>query len=191
MPVDEQTAAEVLGAVVTGRRKAKVLPVIIVDQQEKLPLTRFFDPTKVSVEVAHLATGDYSLKTASHLVAIERKGVSDLLACVTSDRDRFFDQMRRLRDYPSRFLIVEATKASIEAGAYERDVKPSSVTGTLMSLAVRYNIVPVYCKDQKEAAERVQWILLKVAELKKDGFYKAYEESLGMVNEEETAGGIP
>lgn len=188
MPVDEQTAIDVLGAVPTGRRKAKVLPVVIVDQQEKLPLTRFFDPEKVRVEVAHLATGDYSLKGCTHLVAVERKGLADILACVTSDRDRFFDQMRRLRDYPSRFLIVEATKATIEAGAYERDVKPSSVTGTLMSLAVRYNIVPVYCKDQREAAERVQWILLKVAELKKDGFYKAYEESLGMVTEEQADG---
>jgi ERCC4-type nuclease len=186
-PVDESDATAVFpDAVNKGRRaKAKVLPTIIVDQQEKLPLTRYFDPKLVQVETAHLATGDYSLKTASHLVAIERKGLADILTCVTADRDRFYDQMRRLRDYPSRFLIVEATKATIEAGAYERDIKPSSVTGTLMSLAVRYNIVPVYCKDQREAAERVQWILLKVAELQKEGFYKAYEESLGIVPDAE------
>ncbi|HEY5957640.1 MAG TPA: ERCC4 domain-containing protein, partial [Polyangiaceae bacterium] len=184
MVVTESDAIEVLGAVPKGTRKAKVLPTIIVDQQEKLPLTRFFDPAKVRVEVAHLETGDYSLKGCTHLVAVERKGLADILECVTADRDRFYDQMRRLRDYPSRFLVVEATKATIEAGAYERAIKPSSVTGTLMSLAVRYNIVPVYCKDQKEAAERVQWILLKVAELKAEGFYKAYEESLGIVPEE-------
>lgn len=179
MTITEQDAADVLGAKPKSRRGP--LPTILVDQQEKTPLTRHFDPKLVQVETVHLSTGDYSLKGATELVAVERKSLGDLLHCATEDRDRFYDQMRRLRDYPARFLVVEATRATIEAGAYERDVKPSSVTGTLMSLAVRWNIVPVYCKDQKEAAERVQWILLKVAKLKAEGFYDEYLAQLGVV----------
>ena len=173
MPVSEQDAAETLGAVVKSKRGP--LPVILVDNQEKQPLTRYFDQTKVQVEVVHLETGDYSLRGGSDLLAIERKNLKDLLSCVTAERQRFMDQMRRLKNYPSRFLIVEATRATIEAGAYDRDVKPSSIVGTLLGLAVRWNICVVYCKDQKEAAERVQWICLKVAELQKEGFYDAIE----------------
>jgi ERCC4-type nuclease len=189
----DTTAEEVIGtaqavfpnAVVKSRRKP--LPTIIVDQQEKTPLTRFFDPNEVRVEVTHLETGDYSLAGATHLLAIERKAMTDLLNCVTAERDRFMDQMRRLKNYPSRFLIVEATRATIEAGAYDRAVKPSSIVGTLLGLAVRWNICVVYCKDQKEAAERVQWICLKVAELQKEGFYADFEATLGVVPEGGTA----
>lgn len=168
-------AKEVLGAVVKETRKPR--PTIIIDQQEKLPLTRYFDEKQVRVEVAHLETGDYSLAGATDILAIERKSMGDLLTCVTNDRERFMDQMRRLKNYPSRFLIVEATRATIEAGAYDRDVKPSSIVGTLLGLAVRWNICVVYCKDQREAAERVQWICLKVAELQKEGFYNDYCQS--------------
>lgn len=165
-------ACEVLGAVVKERRgKAKVRPTIIVDQQEKLPLTRYFDPALVQVESAHLETGDYSLVGATHLVAIERKHMTDLLNCVTTERERFMDQMRRLKNYPSRFLVVESTKSALEAGEYERAIRSSSVVNTLLGIAVRWNICVVYCKDQAAAAERVQWILLKVAQLQKEGFY--------------------
>lgn len=169
MTVTEADAEQVLGAKVKSRRGP--LPTIIQDVQEKTPLARYFDAGKVQVETTHLETGDYSLKGATHLLAIERKSLPDLLHCVTHDRERFMDQMRRMKNYPTRFLIVEATRATIEAEGYRTNVGSSSVIGTLLGLAVRWNICVVYCKDQKEAAERVAWICLKVAELQKEGFY--------------------
>lgn len=172
-----EDAKQVLGAVHReARAKPKPLTTIVVDQQEKTPLTRYFDPKLIRVESVHLETGDYSLANGTHLLAIERKSLPDLLHCVTHDRERFMDQMRRLKNYPSRFLIVEATRATIEAEGYRQDVRSSSVVGTLLGLAVRWNICVVYCKDQKEAAERVQWICLKVAQLQKEGFYEEAEK---------------
>jgi len=171
-------------------RVAKPLPVIVIDQQEKLPLTRYFDPAKVRVETGiHLETGDYSLAGATHLLAIERKHLSDLLNCVTSERDRFMDQCRRLKNYPSRFLIVESTRSNIEAGGYDRLVGTKSIINTLLGIGVRWNICVVYCRDQKEAAEKVQWICLKVAQLQKEGFYDESElpgrtELLGQCGDE-------
>lgn len=174
MPVAESDATEVLGAVVRKRRaKAKPLPVIIVDQQEKLPLTRYFDPKLVRVESAHLETGDYSLAGATELLAIERKGLGDLLSCITSDRERFMDQMRRLKNYPTRFLIVEATREQIEAEVYSRNVRSSSVVNSLLGVAVRWNICVQYCDGPKEAARMVQWVCLKVAQLQMEKFYDA------------------
>ena len=57
----------------------------ILDTREQLPL----DLHPLRVEVAGLDTGDYWLKGLEHLVAVERKGLSDLLACIGSERERF------------------------------------------------------------------------------------------------------
>lgn len=151
--------------------KPKPRPVIIVDAQEKQPLTRHFDPELVQVETTHLETGDYSLAGATHLLAIERKSLPDLLHCCTHDRERFMDQMRRLKNYPSRFLIIEATREAIEAEVYARNVRAASVVNTLLGVAVRWNVCVQYCDGPKEAARMVQWICLKVAQLQKEGFY--------------------
>lgn len=152
-------------------KQAKPRPTIIVDVQEKLPLTRYFDPELVKVETAHLETGDYSLAGATHLVAVERKGLGDLLSCITGERERFMDQMRRLRNYPTRFLVIEATREAIEAEVYSRNVRALSVVNSLLGVAVRWNVCVQYCDGPKEAARMVQWICLKVAQLQKEGFY--------------------
>ncbi len=171
MPVDEQTAAEVLGAVVKERRKAKVLPVVIVDNQEKLPLTPYFKASEVTVEVAHLETGDYSVKSATHLLAIERKSLNDLLSCSGNDRERFMDQMRRLKNYRCKFLIVEADEQDIADGIYESRVHPASVLGTLMTVQVRWGINVIHASGQADAARRVSWICRKVHQLQEEKFF--------------------
>ena len=58
-------------ALAKRRAKARPRPTIIVDQQEKTPLTRYFDPELVKVESAHLETGDYSLAGATLEVGAE------------------------------------------------------------------------------------------------------------------------
>lgn len=168
-------AREVLGATVRSRSKPR--PIIIIDQQEKLPLTRWFDETKVRVEVAHLETGDYSLAGGTELLAIERKSLVDLLNCCTQDRERFMDQMRRLKNYPSRFLVVEATREVIEAELYSKRVKSSSVVNALLGIGVRWNVCVHYCDGPKEAARMVQWICLKVAQLQREGFYDGLDQT--------------
>ena len=44
-----------------------------------------------------LTTGDYSLAGFTDKVAIERKELSDLIGCLTHDRDRFTRELERLR----------------------------------------------------------------------------------------------
>ena len=167
-------AVEILGAVHRETRKPR--PVIIVDQQEKLPLTRFFDPAMVQVETAALSTGDYSLKGATELLAIERKSLADLLHCCTTDRERFMDQLRRMKNYPTRFLVVEAKREEIESEIYTRNVRAASVINTVLGAAVRWNICVEYRDSPADAARMVQWICLKVAQLQREGFYDSKKE---------------
>ena len=112
---------------------------------------------------------------ATHLLAIERKGLPDLLGCCTHDRERFMDQMRRMKNYPSRFLIVEATREAIEAEAYRPNVRASSVINALLGIGVRWNVCVQYCDGPKEAARMVTWIVRKVAQLQAEGFYDNLE----------------
>jgi ERCC4-type nuclease len=180
-------AEEVLGAKLREtKRKAKPLPVIIVDVQEKLPLTRYFNAAEVQVEVTHLETGDYSVKGATHLLAIERKSLPDLISCTTGERERFMDQMRRLKNYRCKFLIVEADEQDIADGIYDSRVAPASVLGTLMTVQVRWGICVIHALGQKDAARRVSWICRKVAQLQAEGFFEQEETTDGrqhVVNE--------
>ena len=58
--------------------------VAIQDTREQLPL----DLHPLRVEVGTLATGDYSVLGLEHVVAVERKGLSDLwLASVVNAKD--------------------------------------------------------------------------------------------------------
>lgn len=114
------------------------------------------------------------------MLAIERKSLADLLSCCTYDRERFMDQMRRLKNYPSRFLVVEATREAIEAEAYRPNVRPSSVINALLGIGVRWNICVHYCDGPKEAARMVQWVCLKVAQLQREGFYADVEPPRGL-----------
>jgi DNA excision repair protein ERCC-4 len=72
------------------------IPTILVDTREQAPL-RF--STSVSVEVATLDTGDYSVAGCTDQVRIERKSLPDLVACVGPERERFLDCCRRLRAF--------------------------------------------------------------------------------------------
>jgi len=97
----------------TSRKRAtaaRELPTILVDDREKLPL-RF--SASVATEIVHLAVGDYSLRGASDVVAIERKRLDELAKCCGLERERFVEQIKRLRPYPVRALVVEADMADV------------------------------------------------------------------------------
>lgn len=107
---------------------AAVVVGIDTREQAELPM----DPLP-SVRMT-LRTGDYTLAAMPDYVAVERKG-DDLISCCGPDRDRFMEQMKRLRGYPVRMLVLEHTWAAIEMGQWLGKVKPASVIGTLLRVA--------------------------------------------------------
>jgi ERCC4-type nuclease len=67
-----------------------------------------------------------------HVVSIERKSLTDLLACVGQDRERFDREVQRLLAYPVRCLVVESTWCEVEAGEWRSKVTPQAVVGSLL-----------------------------------------------------------
>jgi len=129
------------------------LPSIMIDtrEQDPLPIAR------LPVFRGGLYTGDYSVAGLEGAFAIERKSIADLgSCCAASNRERFENELHRLRGFRFRRLFVIGTREEIEAGAYRSNVQPAAVLGTLAAFEVRYDCPVVFETDPASAALRVE-----------------------------------
>lgn len=129
----------------------------VVDTREQTPLNL----TPLAMTKGTLTTGDYSVVGLEHLVAVERKSLLDLLACVGRERDRFDREVQRLLAYPVRALVVEATWQEIETGGWRGDVRPQAVLGSLLGWIAAG--LPVLMAENHEQAGRYVARLLVIA----------------------------
>jgi ERCC4-type nuclease len=128
-------------------------PCVVIDtrEQEPLPIAR------LPVVRAGLYTGDYSVAGLEALFAVERKSIPDLVSCcAASNRERFENELHRLRGFRFRRLLVIGTRGEIEAGAYRSSIRPAAVLGTLAAFEVRYDCPVVFEPDPASAARRVE-----------------------------------
>ena len=97
----------------------------VIDTREQMPL----DLAPLRVEIATLTTGDYSVKGLEHVIAIERKSLSDALSCIGQQRERFDKEIQRMLAYPTRAVVVETTWADLSAasGGHRSHPRPRSV----------------------------------------------------------------
>ncbi len=100
----------------------------IIDTREQRP----WSLAPLKTKSGTLQTGDYSIMGLEHEIAVERKSLDDLLGCVGQERERFDKEIIRLRSYPCRAVIVEASWAQLEGGQYRSQVKPSAALGSVM-----------------------------------------------------------
>jgi ERCC4-type nuclease len=131
--------------------------IAIQDSREQTPL----DLSPLRTETGTLATGDYSVKGLEHVVAIERKSLADLIACVGTERERFDACVQRLLSYPTRCLVIEATWPDIEAGNWRSNVTPAAATGSLLGWIAAG--LPVVMAGNHERAGRFVSRMLYIA----------------------------
>jgi len=141
------------------KRSTAPRPVILVDTREQTALQ--FSPD-VDVQIATLPAGDYSVTGCTDRVAIERKSLPDLVACVGPERERFLDCCRRLRDYELRAVVVEASLEDVLAHAYRSETRPQSVIGTTLAIHVDYGVPVLWAGDADTAANIVERMLVRV-----------------------------
>lgn len=131
--------------------------VAIVDTREQMPL----DLSPMRAERGTLSTADYSLKGLENIIAVERKSLEDLIGCVGNGRERFERELARLRAYPCRAVVVEATWAELQAGGWRSKVTPASAVGSV--LAWISEGIPFLFVGTHEAAGRAVARLMYVA----------------------------
>ncbi len=131
---------------------------IIRDTREQNPYT--FKKYPVEVMPGTLTAGDYSVPGFEDEVAIERKELSDLMGCLTHDRDRFTRELERLRGYHSAALLVEAPFAMIKAGRYRSKMKPDAAGQSILSIIQLHRMAVFFAAD-REAGERFVYDFLR------------------------------
>lgn len=122
---------------------------IIIDTREQNPY-RFADCETTS---GTLASGDYSIAGIEDLVAIERKELSDFLACCGRERDRFKRELKRLQAYRCKAVVIEADLGTILAGDYRSQIAPASVIGSMASWTSRYQVAFILAGNRRGGQE--------------------------------------
>jgi DNA excision repair protein ERCC-4 len=169
--VDE--ACEVLGAVVKERRaKPKPRPYVLIDTREQRPL-RFAPELGVDCGVASLPTGDYSVRGFTHLIALERKSVADLIGTLTKGRERFEAELDLLTQFRWKAILVEGSRGDVEAGIYRSLATPQSIMGSLRAIWMRWNVPTFWLDSPEGCAREVAWFARRLetkhADLKETG----------------------
>jgi ERCC4-type nuclease len=116
----------------------------------------------LTVELATLATGDYSVKGLEHIVAIERKSLNDLLGCIGRERERFDREVQRMLAYPCRALVIEADWYEIETGEWRGEITPAQALSSLLSWMMQ-GIPVLMAGDHDRAGRYVARMLLLAA----------------------------
>lgn len=130
----------------------------VIDTREQAPL----DLWPMQVERAGLSTGDYSLKGLEDAIAIERKSLPDLIACVGVERERFDRELKRLQAYDVRAVVVEATWAELQAGGWRSKVTPPAAVGSVLAW-ISEGIPFLFVGSHEEAGRAVARLLFVAA----------------------------
>lgn len=159
-----EDAKRVLGAVHRETRaKAKPRPYVLIDTREQRPL-RFPEALGVDCGVASLPTGDYSVRGYTHLIALERKSLPDLIGSISQGRERFENELDRLAEYRWKALLIEADQADVEGHAYRSNMLPKSVLGSLRAFYWKWGVPHFWCTNPAGAAEHVAWCARRLVE---------------------------
>lgn len=121
-----------------------------MDTREQTPFS--FDSYQTAVESVALPVGDYSLPGFQDRVAIERKELNDLIACLKDkNRERFERELAKARYYDLFAVVVEAALDDVRRGQYRSEMKPHAALQSLCAFQVRYRAAIIWAGDRRGA----------------------------------------
>lgn len=133
---------------------------VIVDSREQHPFTFECGRYDVTVEAGTLTVGDYSLAGLVDRVAVERKSLPDLVACLGRERERFERELQRAAALDAFAVVVEASWSELAAGQYRSQLKPHAACQSVLAFTGRYR-VPFLFAGSRAAAEYACWGFLR------------------------------
>jgi ERCC4-type nuclease len=129
---------------------------LIIDTREQNPL--FIKPPKGLYIVRDtLKVGDYSVKGFESLITIERKSLNDFYSSISSQRERFEEELKKMQELEWKALVIEEDeKKVLVPSPFETQIHPEVVRWSLVSLEVRWKL-HIYMNRSRKDIER--WIL--------------------------------
>lgn len=159
------------GFTAPGTRKAEpdTVPLLVPTVRQALWAHQRRE-VEVKGELHSVGFADYSLQGYQSRLSIERKSLSDLYATLSTRRQRFEAEIKRLHeDCLFASVVVEADLGQI-LNYRETGLNPASVIGTITAWKIRYPRVHWDLLPGRAAAERWTFRLL-------DKFWTQYSVS--------------
>lgn len=122
---------------------------VVIDTREQCPFP--FEGYDVQVVQGALQAGDYSLAGLESLVAVERKSLPDLVACLGRERDRFERELDRLRGFESAAVVVESPMETLARGEYRSALNPKAAYESVVAFMCRYRLTFYFAQDRRGA----------------------------------------
>lgn len=134
---------------------------VIVDSREQCPYTFAHEKyAGTETEPGSLDTGDYSLAGLTDHIAVERKSLPDLVACLGRERERFERELQRAAALDAFAVVIEAAWADLAGGQYRSQLNPHSACQSIAAFMARHRI-PFMFADSRAGAEYVCWSFLR------------------------------
>ena len=109
-----------------------------------------------------LPAGDYSLLGCENTIAIERKSLDDFANTLIRGRERFRNELVKLRECEFACVVVEANLTDLLAGKYRSGAHPNALVGSVISIIADYNIPVYFCANRQAARLFVEELLLRL-----------------------------
>jgi DNA excision repair protein ERCC-4 len=108
-----------------------------------------------------IKTGDLSIAGLESQVAIERKTLNDLVTCLSHQRARFEENLRRSTGMDYYAVVIEADLSDVAEGRFHSAMSSSSAWESIAALATRYKVPFIFAGNAETAARLAQSLLLK------------------------------
>ena len=113
-------------------------------------------PAGVVVERVTMSEGDYTTEALQGIAVIERKSAADFASSITRGRERFDDELRRLRPYRWKVIVVEgAIQDCYRASA----VHPNALIGSVASFLATHDVPSLFVACPSDAGRLIAGIL--------------------------------
>ena len=139
--------------------------LIVVDSREQCPFSFTHERYEVQVQPGTLTVGDYSLAGLEDKVAVERKSLPDLVACLGREQERFERELMRGAALDAFAVVCEGSWLELARGEYRSQLNPHAACQSVLAFTARYR-VPFLFAGTRGAAEYMTW-----------GFLRQYLES--------------
>jgi len=119
----------------------------VIDSREQNPLP--LDPLKTVIKKLEVA--DYSAVGYENKIAIEKKSLNDLCACVGRERERFDRMVKRLLNYEYRAIVVTDDWSKIDLKQYHGTLTPIQIYSAIMAWAMTAQVPIMFMGSHQRA----------------------------------------
>lgn len=161
-----------------GKKKKKIK--IYYDYREKKPWTSSYIGDEFVFEKTKLVTGDYQIKGMEKILVIEKKDSwTELMLNVSIKkyRENFIKELRRMKKYPLKFLIIHADISKIQSMKLYGSVQPEILHGWINNIILEYNVNFLAVGARTKSANIIRELFLRLHEYHRNGrLFCGYKE---------------